>query len=86
MDYSSLAVQGSGQILAMGDTGMDLDSCFFRDTSIPPISTGNWPNDSTGDRIVIGHHASSSCLSDQSLGVRLCPQLSMPDHASAPAS
>lgn len=73
-----LAVQGAGQILAMGDTGMDLDSCFFRDTSIPPISTGNWPNDSTGDWLFITCHHSSSCSINQFSGCS-GTHASMPD-------
>ena len=72
------SVQGLGQILAMGDTGMDLDSCFFRDTSIPPISTGNWPNDSTGEWFSITYHLSSSCPNSHPSGCSGC-NASMPD-------
>lgn len=42
-------LQGAGQIVGMGDTGIDLDSCFFRDSNLPSVSAGNWPLDSTGE-------------------------------------
>ncbi len=35
----------------MGDTGINLDSCFFRDTNLPDTSAGNWPLDSTGHKL-----------------------------------
>lgn len=45
------AAQGTGQILGMGDTGIDLDSCFFRDSNLPATSAGNWPLDSTSHQL-----------------------------------
>ncbi len=43
-----ICLQGAGQILGMGDTGLDLDSCFFRDSNEPNLAFGNFPTDRSG--------------------------------------
>lgn len=56
-------------MLGMGDTGMDLDSCFFRDSNLPLTSAGNWPLDSTGDflsRFICSHISSRTVLGTKS--------------------
>jgi Subtilase family len=66
---SDRGLNGAGQIIAVLDTGVDYDSCFFAeaDGSKPPVNTGTpnaglaWGNVNLGRRKIIAYNFLFSC-------------------------
>ena len=77
-------INGEGQIVAVLDTGVDYDSCYFveADGSQPPANTGSptaglaWTNIDPSRRKIIAYDFLYSC--DQYLGARGCENPSDP--------
>ena len=52
-------MQGTNQIVGIGDTGLDLQSCFFADSSQPDMPSGSgagWGTDGNGAACTLRPH------------------------------